>query len=96
MAVVSFGDKKGWDNVPFLLCNTPEGWKFDIVYKRKYIRMGPSPEWGIERTIFPYIELLEEFPYYTGQDMPLEAEDIFHLAEDAREGEMDYKLPEDF
>jgi tetratricopeptide (TPR) repeat protein len=81
-AVIFFGNKQGWDNSPFLFCRTPEGWKFDIVHQRKYIRMGASPNWGIERANFPYIDLLSGCPYWMGQDIPLEGEDIYRVEDD--------------
>lgn len=102
-AVIFFGNKEGWENSPFLFCRTPEGWKFDVVHQRKYIRMGPNPHWGIERGNHPYVNLLSQCPYYTGQDIPLENEDIFRvdddvkLAEKIRSLEMQYNNnPNDF
>ena len=95
-AVIFFGNKKGWDNSPFLLCNTSEGWKYDIVHQRKYVRMGPSPDWGIERTNFPYIELLSQCPYYFGQDMPLEKEDIYRIEEDKKIAERIIQLEDQY
>jgi len=53
-AVIFFGNKKGWGNSPFLFCKTSDGWQFDIVHQRKYIRMGPNSKWGIERANYPY------------------------------------------
>ncbi len=47
-AVIYFGDKEGWNNAPFLFCKTPQGWKFDIVYQRRLIVMGPNPTWKVE------------------------------------------------
>ena len=81
-AVIFFGNKKGWDNSPFLLCKTPSGWKFDIVHQRKYLRMGLAPHWGIERASHPYIDLLSKCPYFMGQDIPLESEDVYHIRDD--------------
>jgi len=102
-AVIFFGSTKGWENSPFLFCKTPEGWKFDIVHQRKYIRHGPSPHWGVERADHPYIDLLSRCPYYKGQDMPLEGEDIYRVEEDKRIAERIRKLetayakhPDDF
>ena len=83
-AVIFFGNKEGWDNAPFLFCRTSEGWKYDLVHQRKYIRRGPSPYWGIERANHPYIDLLSGCPYYTGQDIPLEGEDIYKIEDDQR------------
>ena len=81
-AVIYFGKKKGWENAPFLFCRTPEGWQFDIVHQRKYVRMGKSPHWGIERSEYPYVELLSGCPYWMNQDIPLEDDDIYRIDED--------------
>jgi len=101
--VIFFGNKKGWENSPFLFCRTPEGWKFDIVHQRKYIRHGPSPDWGVERTDYPYIDLLSRCPYYMGQDIPLESKDIYRVEEDKKTADRIRKLeaayqknPDDF
>jgi len=93
-AVIFFGNKKGWDNAPFLFCKTNGGWKYDIVHQRKYIRFGPSPYWGIERANYPYIDLLSDCPYYTGQDIPLEGEDIYKIEDDQRLAEEILRLEE--
>jgi tetratricopeptide (TPR) repeat protein len=82
-AVVYFGKKKGWDNAPFLLCRTPEGWQFDIVYQRRFVRMGPSPDWGVEFSEHPYMGLLMESFQFQGQDMPLEGDDLYTVGRDA-------------
>jgi tetratricopeptide (TPR) repeat protein len=81
-AVIFFGNKEGWDNSPFLFCRTTEGWKYDIVHQRKYVRMGSSPSWGIERGNFAYIDLLSRCPYWMGQDIPLEGDDIYRIEDD--------------
>jgi tetratricopeptide (TPR) repeat protein len=81
-AVIFFGAREGWDNAPFLFCRTREGWQCDIVHQRKYIRMGKDPAWGVERGDHPYIGLLEKCPYFQGQDIPLEAPDVYRIAED--------------
>ncbi|MDY6790101.1 MAG: TPM domain-containing protein [Thermodesulfobacteriota bacterium] len=81
-AVIFFGNKTGWENAPFLFCRTSEGWQFDIVHQRKYIRMGPNPKWGIERTNHPYIDLLAKCPYWMGQDIPLEKQDKYRTIDD--------------
>lgn len=82
-AVIFFGKKDGWENAPFLFARTDEGWQFDIVYQRKYIRMGRSPKWGIERADYPYIDLLARCPYFMGQDIPVADEDRYRVAADA-------------
>ena len=81
-AVIFFGKKKGWENAPFLFCRTGEGWKFDIVHQRKYVRMGRTPHWGIERSEYPYVELLSGCPYWMNQDIPLEDDDIYRIDDD--------------
>ncbi len=81
-AVIFFGNHKGWDNAPFLFCRTDEGWQYDIVHQRKYIRMGKNPAWGIERADYPYVDLLSGCPYFQGQDIPLEPEDVYHIEDD--------------
>jgi len=83
-AVIFFGNKKGWENTPFLFCKTSDGWQFDIVHQRKYIRMGPNPKWGIERTDYPYVDLLSKCPYWMGQDIPLEESDIYKINDDKK------------
>ena len=81
-AVIYFGKKKGWENAPFLFGRTDAGWQFDIVHQRKYVRMGKSPKWGIERTNHPYVDLLAGCPYWMNQDIPLEGDDIYRIADD--------------
>ncbi len=81
-AVVFFGNKKGWDNAPFLLAKTNDGWQFDIVHQRKYIRMGTNPYWMMERANYPYAWHLYKCPWSMGQDIPLENGDIYKLSED--------------
>ena len=83
-AVVFFGNKKGWDNSPFLLAKTNDGWQFDIVHQRKYIRMGTNPHWMMERASYPYAWHLYKCPWSMGQDIPLENEDVYLVREDIR------------
>ena len=83
-AVIFFGKKKGWDNAPFLFCRTAAGWQFDIVHQRKYVRMGRNPHWGIERSDFPYVDLLAKCPYWMNQDIPREGDDIYRIENDYR------------
>ena len=83
-AVIFFGDREGWDNAPFLFCRTPEGWRFDLVNQRRYIRMGPSPHWGVERTNQQYVDLLSDCPYYQGQDIPLLNDDRYDATKDRK------------
>jgi tetratricopeptide (TPR) repeat protein len=81
-AVVFFGNKKGWDNAPFLFTRTEEGWQFDMVYQRKLVRMGRAPAWGIERGEHPYMALMSRCPYWMGQDIPLAEADVYSVAGD--------------
>jgi hypothetical protein len=82
-AVIFFGKKDGWENAPFLFARSAAGWQFDIVHQRKYVRMGRSPKWGIERSDYPYIDLLAGCPYSMGQDIPLEDEDRYRVEADS-------------
>jgi len=83
-AVIFFGKQKGWENAPFLFGRTDAGWQFDIVHQRKYVRMGKSPKWGIERADYPYVGLLSRCPYWMNQDIPLEGDDIYRIEDDHR------------
>ena len=82
-AVVWFGKKEGWDNSPFLLCRTAEGWQFDMVHQRRFIRMGPAPKWGVEFSEHPHMGLLMDAFQFRGQDIPLEGEDLYTIERDA-------------
>ena len=81
-AVIFFGKKKGWENAPFLFCRTNDGWQFNIVHQRKYVRMGKNPHWGVERSNHPYGDLLARCPYWMNQDIPLEDGDIYRIEND--------------
>jgi hypothetical protein len=81
-AVIYFGDKKGWNNAPFLFCKTPSGWKFDIVHQRRLVVMGPNPTWMVEQGDYPYVHLLSKVPQSTGKDLPLSGEDLYSCARD--------------
>jgi len=81
-AVIFFGNKKGWDNAPFLFCRTAEGWQFDLVHQRRFIRMGPSPTWGVEFGEHPYMELLWDTFRFYGQDIYFSDEDRYQVAQD--------------
>jgi len=83
-AVIYFGKKQGWSNAPFLFCRPESGWQFDIVHQRKYVRMGKTPHWGIERSDYPYVELLSRCPYWMNQDIPLPEDDIYRIRDDRR------------
>ena len=83
-AVIFFGKKKGWENAPFLFCRKNDGWQFNIVHQRKYVRMGKNPHWGVERSSHPYRDLLARCPYWMNQDIPLESDDIYRIEDDRR------------
>jgi hypothetical protein len=82
-AVIYFGKKTGWDNSPFFFCRTREGWQFDIVHQRRFVRMGPAPKWGVEFSEHPYMGLLMDTFYYNGQDIPIAGEDLYTVDRDA-------------
>ncbi len=83
-AVIFFGKKKGWENAPFLFCRKNDGWQFNIVHQRKYVRMGKNPHWGVERSSHPYGDLLARCPFWMNQDIPLEGDDIYRIEDDLR------------
>jgi tetratricopeptide (TPR) repeat protein len=83
-AVVYFGKKTGWDNAPFLLCRTAEGWQFDLVHQRRFIRMGTAPHWGVEFSEHPHMDLLMDSFQFQGQDIPLEGEDLYTIEQDSK------------
>ncbi|MCB2189118.1 MAG: TPM domain-containing protein [Deltaproteobacteria bacterium] len=82
-AVIWFGPGPGWDQAPFLLARGPGGWQFDLVNQRKWVRMGPSPRWGIERGDHPYVALTRGAEHWLGQDIPWEPADRYDLSRDA-------------
>ena len=82
-AVIYFGKKKGWDNAPFLLCKTDDGWQFDIVHQRRYIRMGRAPDWGVEFSEHPHMPMLMDTFYFNGQDIPFSEEDRYIVQKDS-------------
>jgi tetratricopeptide (TPR) repeat protein len=81
-AVIYFGNRKGWNNAPFLFCKTPAGWKFDIVHQRRLVVMGSNPDWKVEQGNYPYVKLLDQAPQSTGKDLPLEPSDLYTCARD--------------
>jgi len=81
-AVIFFGNRKGWNNAPFLFCKTPAGWKFDIVHQRRLVVMGSNPDWKVEQGNYPYVKLLDQAPQSTGKDLPLEPSDLYTCARD--------------
>jgi tetratricopeptide (TPR) repeat protein len=83
-AVIFFGKKTGWDNSPFLLCRTREGWQFDIVHQRRFIRMGKAPHWGVEFSEHPHMQLLLEAFHFRGQDIPIQADDRYTIDRDTQ------------
>lgn len=82
-AVIYFGKKTGWANSPFLFCRTSEGWQFDLVHQRHYIRMGSAPDWGVEFSEHPYMGMLMDSFGFSGQDIPLTGEDLYTIYRDA-------------
>ncbi|WP_319549181.1 TPM domain-containing protein [Desulfogranum marinum] len=80
--VISFGKKEGWNNAPFLFCRTDEGWQFDLVNQKRFIRMGPSPSWGVEFGAHPYMLLLWDAFRFYGQDIPLTGEEVYKIGND--------------
>lgn len=80
--VIYFGKKEGWDNAPFLFCRTDEGWQFDLVNQKRFIRMGPSPSWGVEFGAHPYMLLLWDAFRFYGQDIPLNGEELYKSVDD--------------
>jgi lipoprotein NlpI len=83
-AVIYFGKKSGWDNSPFLLCRTNEGWQFDIVHQRRFIRMGNAPHWGVEFSEHPHMNLLLGAFHFQGQDIPMEDNDGYTIERDTK------------
>lgn len=81
-AVIYFGNLKGWNNAPFLFCNTSGGWKFDIVHQRRLVVMGPSPDWKVEQGNYPYVNLLDKLSQSTGKDLPIDQADYYTCARD--------------
>ena len=80
--VIYFGKKEGWDNAPFLFCRSDEGWQFDLVNQKRFIRMGPSPSWGVEFGAHPYMLLLWDAFRFYGQDIPLSGEELYTSGND--------------
>jgi Flp pilus assembly protein TadD len=83
-AVIWFGDIDGWENSPFLFCNTGDGWKFDIVWQRRLVVMAESPRWQVMQGPYPYVALMREAWQSTGKDLPLGPRDLYDCAEDTR------------
>ena len=81
-AAIYFGNIKGWNNAPFLFCNTAQGWKFDIVHQRRLVVMASNPHWMVEQGNYPYVELLSDVRQSTGKDLPLEGEDLYSCERD--------------
>jgi tetratricopeptide (TPR) repeat protein len=82
-AVIWFGDRDGWENSPFLFCNTGVGWKFDIVWQRRLVVMADNPKWQVMQGPYPYVALMREAWQSTGKDLPLEPEDLYRCRDDA-------------
>ena len=95
-AVIWFGAKDGWNNAPFLFCNTSDGWKFDIVHQRRLIIMAEAPKWQVSQGPYPYVQLLHQARQTTSKDLPLESRDLYRCENDiaiaARMNELDAAL----
>jgi hypothetical protein len=82
-AVIWFGAIDGWENSPFLFCNTGDGWKFDIVWQRRLVVMADNPKWQVAQGPYPYVGLMREAWQSTAKDLPLGREDLYRCADDA-------------
>jgi tetratricopeptide (TPR) repeat protein len=82
-AVIWFGAIDGWENAPFLFCDTGDGWKFDIVWQRRLVVMAENPGWQVMQGPYPYVALMHEARQSTGKDLPLSDEDLYRCADDA-------------
>jgi tetratricopeptide (TPR) repeat protein len=82
-AVIWFGAIDGWENSPFLFCDTGDGWKFDIVHQRRLVVMADSPKWQVAQGAYPYVSLMGDAWQSTGKDLPLSSEDLYHCRDDA-------------
>jgi tetratricopeptide (TPR) repeat protein len=98
-AVIWFGAVDGWENSPFLFCETGDGWRFDIVWQRRLVVMAENPKWQVMQGPFPYIGLMGEAWQSTGKDLPLKADDLYQCAQDtaiaARMAELKQLLAQD-
>ena len=82
-AVVWFGAVDGWNNAPFLFCNTGDGWKFDIVHQRRLVIMAEAPKWQVSQGPYPYVALMPEAWQTTSKDLPMEDADLYRCEHDA-------------
>jgi hypothetical protein len=82
-AVIWFGAMEGWENAPFLFCDTGAGWRFDIVHQRRLVVMAEHPKWQVAQGPYPYVELLRRARQSTAKDLPLSGEDLYRCADDA-------------
>jgi len=98
-AVIWFGAREGWENAPFLFCNTGAGWKFDIVHQRRLVIMAEAPRWQISQGPYPYAALMPEAQQATSKDLPLDGDDLYRcrddVAIDARMRELEAVLASD-
>jgi tetratricopeptide (TPR) repeat protein len=98
-AVIWFGAVDGWQNAPFLFCNTGEGWKFDIVHQRRLVVMAENPRWQVAQGPYPYVGLMAAARQSTAKDLPLSGEDLYRCADDAaiagRMAELEAALADD-
>ena len=82
-AVIWFGAKDGWDNAPFLFCNTGDGWRFDIVHQRRLVIMAEAPRWQVSQGPYPYPALMPKAHHVTSKDLPLQHGDLYRCSDDA-------------
>jgi len=82
-AVIWFGAIDGWNNAPFLFCDTGAGWKFDIVHQRRLVVMAEAPKWQVSQGPYPYAALMSAASQSTGKDLPLTGEDLYRCSKDA-------------
>jgi tetratricopeptide (TPR) repeat protein len=83
-ALIWFGQRKGWNNAPFLFCRGATGWQFDIVHQRILVVMGSAPDWYIAAGDYPYLNLLPGAGLSTRKDIPPLAALRYRCTEDAQ------------
>ncbi|MGD8308275.1 MAG: TPM domain-containing protein [Chromatiales bacterium] len=81
-AVIWFGAVDGWENAPFLFCDTGDGWRFDIVHQRRLVVMAESPKWQVAQGPYPYAGLMDKAWQSTAKDLPLTGDDLYRCADD--------------
>ncbi len=91
-AVIWFGAIDGWNNAPFLFCNTGDGWKFDIVHQRRLVVMADAPKWKVAQGPYPYVAQMFAARQSTAKDLPLTGDDLYRCADDTAIAERMRKL----